>query len=532
MTVGELNVEIGAKLDKLERALGKMEGEIKGAGKSAERSTQASFTKVGGFIAAAFSVQAIQGFVGAIIKARGEFERFGAVLTNTLGSESAANEAIKQITDFASKTPFAVNELTNSYVKLANQGFRPTLEQMRRLGDLASSTGKGFDQLTEAILDAQVGEFERLKEFGIRASAEGDKVMFTFKGVTTEVDRTETAMRNYILGLGDAQGVTGAMAAISETLEGKISNLGDSWNSLLITLGNTKVLKESVSALSEFVSSLNQAIVDFTFNPIALSEENFKALEQGLGRSLTTEERAKALQGFTKEQVKLIEAVKDGSFFIEQEKKRVEEGRMAMEQYAKELEKVNNIERPKPTKDEIDAWHNLGTIAYLTSEVMKDAWGSASEVSISGPMVEMDRLVDPEMEAAMMGLGEQIAVLKEKVDSYNESLAIASETGAIFGGVLQSSFEAALISGESFFDVFIDGLKNMVSQLIAAAATAAILSAVLSTFMPGLGFGAAFGRVAGGMGGGGGTLGGIFKLFGTDLVASTGRTTGQQARFN
>jgi hypothetical protein len=33
------------------------------------------------------------------------------------------------------------------------------MEQMRQMGDLASSVGKSFDQLTEAILDAQTGEF-------------------------------------------------------------------------------------------------------------------------------------------------------------------------------------------------------------------------------------------------------------------------------------------------------------------------------------------------------------------------------------
>jgi len=49
--------------------------------------------------------------------------------------------------------------------------------------------------------------------------------------------------------------------------------------------------------------------------------------------------------------------------------------------------------------------------------------------------------------------------------------------------------------------------------------------------MPGIGFGKIFGQVAGGMGGSGGTLSGIFKLFGTDLIASGDRTTGQQGRF-
>lgn len=172
-----------------------------------------------------------------IVTTLADFERFEAVLTNTLGSKSAAKKAIDQIVDFAATTPFAVDKLTDSYVKLANQGFTPTQKEMRKLGDLASSTGKDFDQLTEAIIDAQVGEFERLKEFGVRAKKSGDNVAFTFKGVTKNVKFTEKSIRSYLLSLGDLQGVSGAMAAISQTTGGKISNLGDSVTQLYVNIG-------------------------------------------------------------------------------------------------------------------------------------------------------------------------------------------------------------------------------------------------------------------------------------------------------
>ncbi len=172
-----------------------------------------------------------------IVNSLAEFEKFEAVLTNTLGSNSAAQKAMSEINDFAAKTPFAVDKLTGAYVKLTNQGFQPTLTEMRKLGDLASSTGKDFDQLAEAVIDGQVGEFERLKEFGIRAKKSGDSVAFTFKGVTKEVAFTEKAMQGYILSLGDVQGVSGSMAAISKTTGGQISNLGDQVTQLYIKIG-------------------------------------------------------------------------------------------------------------------------------------------------------------------------------------------------------------------------------------------------------------------------------------------------------
>lgn len=212
------------------------------------KKTESSLSSMAGTLIAGVGLTTLG---SKVIEVTAEFEKFEAVLVNTLGSQSLAKQALDGIKEFAEKTPFSVAELTESFVKLANQGFVPTTEELRKLGDIASSQGKSFNQLTEAIIDAQTGEFERLKEFGIRASKEGDKVAFTFKGVKQEVDFTNDSIRNYILNLGDAQGVSGSMAAISETLGGQISNLGDAWDSFLNTLGeNTKpVLSAAIDSL-------------------------------------------------------------------------------------------------------------------------------------------------------------------------------------------------------------------------------------------------------------------------------------------
>jgi len=193
--------------------------------------------KVGGIIAGAFAIDQLIQFGNSVIQTTGEFEKFEAVLTNTLGSKSEAQKALNGIRNFAKETPFSVIELTDSFVRLANQGFKPTRDQMRKLGDVASSTGKSFLQLSEAIIDAQVGEFERLKDFGIRASKEGDRVTFTFKEVETQVDFTASSIREYLIGLGDIEGVTGASVAISETLTGSINNLGDSFDDFKDAIG-------------------------------------------------------------------------------------------------------------------------------------------------------------------------------------------------------------------------------------------------------------------------------------------------------
>lgn len=195
--------------------------------------------------AAAFTVEAITSAIGSVIdfgkeifETAGKFERYEAVLKNALGTQEAATKAMDDIKELAATTPFTVDELTESYVKYVNRGLQPTMAEMTKMGDIAASQGKSFDQLTEAILDATTGEFERLKEFGIQASKNGEEVELSFKGVQKTIANTPEAIQGALLSFGELDGVMGGMAAISGTLEGKLSNLGDNFDALKIVLGD------------------------------------------------------------------------------------------------------------------------------------------------------------------------------------------------------------------------------------------------------------------------------------------------------
>lgn len=255
----KLNTELGNTGKKATETGNKLEGAFE-KGKEGVGGFSKSLGGLGPAIAGAFTVTAVLGFAKAVFDTTANFEKLGAVLKNTLGSGAQASLALEGIKEFAKTTPFAVEELTASFVKLANQGFIPTTNQLRQLGDLASSTGKGFDQLTEAIIDAQTGEFERLKEFGIRASKAGDQVKFTFKGVETQVKFNNEAIRAYITSLGDYEGVAGAAAAVSGTLGGKVNNLGDAWDGFLNSIGTLlkPTLTKALDATAQFMDDINK----------------------------------------------------------------------------------------------------------------------------------------------------------------------------------------------------------------------------------------------------------------------------------
>ena len=252
-----------------------------------------SMGKLKGIIAGVFAVGAIWSFTDKVVGARSEYERFESVLTNTFQSAEVGKGALNMLTDFASKTPFALNELTGSFVKLVNRGFNPTKDELKNLGDLASSQGKGFDQLTEAMLDAQTGEFERLKEIGITASKQGDKVMMSFKGINKEVANNSTAITRALLEYGKMPGVAGSMSAESKTLGGMINNLGDDWNKFLVAVGGESsgiftgvisLLSGGLIALTTYLPYVSEwfSILWSMISPVVSSLSNFIELAFGI----------------------------------------------------------------------------------------------------------------------------------------------------------------------------------------------------------------------------------------------------------
>ncbi len=238
--------------------------ELDKAGKEAS-GLSTGFGKIGaaiGAIGAGFSLLEIG---NQIITVTSQFQKFEAVLTNLTGDNGEAKRLISTFAEFAAETPFQVEEVIGAYVRLRNTGITPTVENIRQLGDLASASGKDLAQLAEALVDAQVGENERLKEFGIRAQKAGDVTRFTFRGVTTEVRNTSAAITEYITKLGDVQGVAGSNAAISATLGGQISNLKDQFSLLFLELGNigAPVLTGIINLISNIVKGTKDILKNF-----------------------------------------------------------------------------------------------------------------------------------------------------------------------------------------------------------------------------------------------------------------------------
>ena len=487
MTVEELNVKVTADISDLKRDLARMEGAVKGSAKKSEGAMTAGMKRIGGAIAAAFSVQAVIGFSKAVIEVRSEFEKFEAVLTNTLGSAGAAKLALLDIKDMAARTPFSVAELSGAFVKLTNYGLQPSMEAMRQYGDLASSVGKGFDQLAEAVADATTGEFERLKEFGIKASKQGDKVTFTFKEQATTVDLTADAIEGYITSLGDLDGVSGSMAAISETLGGKVSNLGDKWDSLLNTIGDTTAWGNVITAMGDTLSATERVV---------------KGLGSTVG-GVPWYERLAMLFSTTGGQVGLIQLG-----ISEEAGERGEAQRQAKEdEQRKETEKTTQATKglTKAAQGAREALVQLGYVDYITAK---------KEQTLARAFTGGGMFTPRGYDLPSIPVGGEFAGLRglEPTVQFEETSEAMFDFGSS-AGILSQSLLASAQDTQAAGDIFASAIGAIVSELLTQA---------LATKM------GSFAGPLGGLVGGFLTLG----LKGADMETSRVRTQNSTARFN
>lgn len=247
-TSGLMKAEKG--LDNLSKQGAKTDKAMSGAGASIGKSFAGIAAAVGGLVSATSAMQ-------KLIETSREFDVLNAGLITATGSAENATDAFKAIEDFATTTPYSLGQATKAFTQLVNLGLTPSERALTSYGNTAAAMGKDLSQMVEAVADATVGEFERLKEFGIKARSEGDNVSFTFRGMTTTVKKSAEEIEGYLIGLGQNE-FASAMANRMNTLDGAISNLSDSWDGLFRSISSQGVGDEITSGIRMATAAISE----------------------------------------------------------------------------------------------------------------------------------------------------------------------------------------------------------------------------------------------------------------------------------
>lgn len=131
-------------------------------------------------------------------------ETYKAQLETATGDTEKAAEIMKYAINMANKTPFEGGALVEAAAKFEAMGMSAE-EWLGRAGDMAGATGKDIIQATEAIIDAQSGEWERMKEFGIKGVDDMDELVQVmnsrFAGGMEKLSTTTKGMWSTVTGV-------------------------------------------------------------------------------------------------------------------------------------------------------------------------------------------------------------------------------------------------------------------------------------------------------------------------------------------
>ncbi len=253
------------KVDKELRKVSKESVSVDRSFKTLKTSSDAivqAFRRIAIQATAVFSAfQLSKSFIGV----NAQFERFQVTLETLYKSNQKAKAVFDSLLDFASKTPFEINQLTEAWVKMKAMGLEPNLDMFQKIGDAVSALGgsqETFDGIITALGQMQAKgkvsaeELMQLAERGVPVfEILQEKLGLTkeqLANIGNEGIEASKAINALVEGMGEK--FAGNMERMSNTWSGIISNLKDSWTRFMKLIGDSGVfqsLKDTLKSIQE-----------------------------------------------------------------------------------------------------------------------------------------------------------------------------------------------------------------------------------------------------------------------------------------
>ena len=247
--------------------------------RSAESSTSkldSKMSKLGGMVAGAFSVGAVVAFGSKVKDALVNYEYFHASLNVLLGRNVNATRALEnQLSSLAATTPFSLTDVQDSTKKLLAYGFRAgeVVDTIKTLGDVSAATGNNIGDvaylygtlrtqgkaMTKDLYQFTNRGINLLPILAKKFKVTEDKIYdlasagkISFKDIETAF-KTMTGAGGQFFGMMDEQ---------SKTVGGQISNMGDSWDRLLVSIGKsqTGIIASTINMANGMISEIGKVI--------------------------------------------------------------------------------------------------------------------------------------------------------------------------------------------------------------------------------------------------------------------------------
>lgn len=209
------------------------------------KSMSEGFKGIGSAVKALAATVVSVSFANSIKKELMETEKSVAGLIGAFGGLKAARDQFEMLQQAARDTIQPFDQLRAVAMNLKRNGIQATAEQMKTFSQIAYGTGQSLETVGNAFTSALQGRVKSLNQLGIVAKDNGDKLILTYKGVTTTVEKSAEGLGKYFETLGKEN--KGALEYLQGGMTGAINHLENAWG-------------DFVRGIAE--SGLGQAIAD------------------------------------------------------------------------------------------------------------------------------------------------------------------------------------------------------------------------------------------------------------------------------
>lgn len=227
-------------------------------------------------LALVFSVSQIEGYISKLAKVRGEFELQQRSLQAILQNKSQADQIFNKTVQLAVKSPFQIKELVTFTKQLAAYRIESNklYDTTKRLADVSAGLGVDMGRLILAYGQVKAAaylrgtEVRQFTEAGINMYGELQKLFktrdqadYTTAQIVDMISKRKVTFEDVeqvFENLTSKEGIFYNMQEIqAETLQGKISNLKDSIDVMLNSIGkaNEDTLKGSIDAVKVLIDN-------------------------------------------------------------------------------------------------------------------------------------------------------------------------------------------------------------------------------------------------------------------------------------
>jgi phage-related protein len=223
---------------------------------------------VAGIAAAALATVGAASFVSNVAEVTARTQDLKTALETVTGSAANADAAFGFINEFATKTPFNIEELTNTFIKLQSAGITPTEELLTSFGDAASVSTDRVGSLT-AMADLfsrsvsgglGLEDLNRLADRGINVFGILEDQLGITRLEVSEFGKTAEGAQQIrdalIAGFDEEFG--GGMARAADNISVSFSNLGIAADNALLAVGDGGLgagLQHAATAITELLGS-------------------------------------------------------------------------------------------------------------------------------------------------------------------------------------------------------------------------------------------------------------------------------------